>query len=79
MQKLIQIFTLLPALIQAIRAAEESIPIPRAGKEKLELILGIIDDVADATSDLKPIVARVVARVVATFNVLGIFQRSSQQ
>lgn len=79
MQKLIQIFTLLPALIQAIRAAEDAIPLPRAGREKLELVLGIIDDVADATAELKPIVARIVARVVSTFNALGIFQRSAQQ
>lgn len=76
MQKLIQVFTLLPALIQAIRAAEDAIPVPKAGKEKLELLLGVIEDVVGAADDLKPIVARVVARIVATFNSLGLFRAS---
>jgi hypothetical protein len=76
-QKLIQVFTMLPALIQAIRAAEDAIPLPKAGKEKLELILGIIDDVVGAADDLKPTVARVVSRVVTTFNALGLFRPSS--
>ncbi|GIU80196.1 MAG: hypothetical protein KatS3mg005_3434 [Bryobacteraceae bacterium] len=77
MQKLIQVFTILPALIQAVRAAEDAVPVPKAGKEKLDLILGIIEDVVGAADDLKPVVARVVSRIVATFNALGLFRPSS--
>lgn len=77
MQKLIQMLTMLPALLQAVRAAEDAIPIPKAGQEKLALILGIVDDVAEVTEDIKPIIARIISRIVSLFNSLGLFRTSS--
>lgn len=77
MNKLIEVFTLLPSLITAIRAAEDAIPLPQAGKAKLDLIMGIVDDVAQGVGDLKPILTSVISRVVKTFNALGLFRTSA--
>ncbi len=60
-------------------------PIPSAGKAKLDLVLGTVSDVYASTQQVSPempldrlmaLVTQIVARVVATFNALGLFKKS---
>ncbi len=59
-------------------------PIPSAGKAKLDLVLGTVSDVYASTQQVTPempldrlmaLVTQTVARVVATFNALGLFKK----
>ncbi len=77
MQKVIQVLTMLPALVAAVRTAEEAIPLPQAGRDKLDLVLGVVDDVLGSAEELRPVLARVIARIVGTFNRLGLFRSSA--
>ncbi len=59
-------------------------PIPSAGKAKLDLVLGTVSDVYASTQQvslempldrLMVLVTQTVARIVATFNALGLFKK----
>ena len=77
MKTLLMILRLIPALIQAVKAAEDFIPLPGAGKEKLDMILGIITDTYEDAKAIVPAITKVVARIVSAANVTGVFKSSS--
>lgn len=79
------LLTILPAVIEAIRAIEAAIPASGKGADKLavlrELIAGAYDtagDVGVAFADLWPTIERTVASVVALFNKAGVFKTSAE-
>jgi hypothetical protein len=83
MGKLISILKLLPVLLAAIQAVEQAIKGPGKGSSKLDLVLGITQDVFETTPDLQKdfkweslavIVPKVVGRIVGTFNKTGVFE-----
>lgn len=83
---LFAILKLFPVILAAIQAAEAAIPMPTAGKAKLDLILGMVSDVYGANATLQkempsdPLVALITAtigRVVSVFNALGIFKKAA--
>ena len=85
MSTLVSILNLLPAILAAVQAVEAAVPVPGAGKAKLDLVLGAVSDVYAADQQLQKaipgdqlisIVGSLVSHVVANFNALGIFHKS---
>jgi len=83
------LLSLLPVLIEAIKAAEEAIPGEGKGEAKLALIRTILelaytstndvadkfDDVANKFDDVWPMIQKTIGSIVATFNKLGVFKK----
>lgn len=67
------VITLLPMLIQAIKAVEEALPGAGKGAAKLAIIRGVIESADSAMTNLWPVLENVVAVIVATFNKTGVF------
>jgi hypothetical protein len=72
------ILTLLPVLIDAIKAVEKAIQGSGKGAEKLALIRGILeqayviaDDASIQFEQLWPSLEKLITNLVATFNALG--------
>lgn len=75
---------LLPAIIAAVKALEREIPISGAGKEKLDLIVGVAEAVFEtAPSDVSNLnresliktIISMVGRIVSVLNTLGVFTK----
>ncbi len=84
---LLAVMKLLPMIIAGVQALEVAIPFPGAGKAKLDLILGTVNDVYNAdqaiqkelsSSQLVSVVTSTVSRIVACFNALGIFKNKAK-
>ena len=82
MQKLIAWLKLFPILLEVVPRLEESIPLPAAGQQKLQLLLAIIKTAYDTEEALRKefpweklagIVAGAVKAIVDSFNSLGLF------
>jgi len=69
------VLTLLPAIIEAIKAIEAAIPGQGKGEQKLAAIRGIIAASYDQASVIMPIIERVVGVLVDTFNAVGVFRK----
>jgi hypothetical protein len=77
---------LFPAILAAIRAAEEHVALPAAGSEKLAMVTGVVDEVYASVEDeigkdyekqsVVRLITGLVGRVVAVFNKLGIFKKN---
>lgn len=85
MTTLFAIMNLLPAILAAVQAVETAIPMPGAGKAKLDLVMGMVTDVYAADRQIQKalpsdllvgIVTSTIARVVAAFNALGLFNKA---
>jgi hypothetical protein len=85
MATLIAIMNLLPAILAAVQAVEAALPMPSAGKAKLDLVLGTVSDVYAADQQIQKaipgdqlaaIVTSTVSHVVTTFNTLGLFKKA---
>lgn len=74
---------LLPAVLGAVKAAEQMITLPKSGSDKLALVTGIVEDVYASVGDevrkdyaadkVVTLIAGICGRVVALLNKLGIF------
>lgn len=73
MKTLVAILQLLPAIISAVKAIEEALPISGKGKEKLDLVLGLVGDLGEDANALKGPVEKAVGRVVSMFKATGVF------
>jgi hypothetical protein len=76
MKTLIRVFQLLPGIIEAVKAMENFVPLPKQGQAKLDAILGIVKDTYGDIEDLVPIVTKIIGRIVALGNKTGVFQTS---
>lgn len=75
MQNVILILKLLPAIIEAIKAIEASLPGQTAGEAKLALLREIIEVVDQSTQQIWPAISKVVEVLVKAFNATGVFQK----
>lgn len=75
MQNVILILKLLPAIIEAIKAIENSLPGQTAGEAKLALLREILEAVDQSTQQLWPAISKVVEVLVKAFNTTGVFQK----
>ena len=76
MKTLILMLQLLPSIIQAVKAAEEFVPLPAQGRAKLDLVLGVISDAYDGAAAIIPQITKVIGRIVEVANSTGIFKKS---
>jgi hypothetical protein len=86
MATLLAVLKLFPVILAAVQSLESAIPLPAAGKAKLDLVLGMVSDVYSADQSIQkqlpadPLIALITAtinRVVSTLNALGIFQKKA--
>lgn len=71
MEKIIRITKLLPLLTMLISAAEQALPIPKAGASKLALVKDILLAVDSGLSELWPLIERLINGIVAAHNTAG--------
>ena len=84
MKKLTVILKLFPVILTAVQAVEEAIPIPGQGRKKLDLVLDVLKQAFDASSDLSQsfswenlvaVVVPMIAKIVDLHNELGLFAK----
>ncbi|MEK7995206.1 MAG: hypothetical protein AAB403_15485 [Planctomycetota bacterium] len=87
MNTLLTVLKLLPAVLAAVKAVEEAIPLPGQGNKKLELVLDVLKSAYDGSTDLAKqfsfeklvaLVVPMIAKIVDLHNALGLFQKSTQ-
>ncbi len=85
MGTLIAILNLLPAILTAVQAVEAAVPVPAAGKAKLDLVLSTVQTVYTADQQLQKqipsdqlvgIITSTVGSIVANYNALGMFKKA---
>jgi hypothetical protein len=74
-QTLRTVLTLLPAIIDAIKAIEAAIPGQGEGEQKLAAIRTIIEILYDPAKEIMPMIERVISVLVSTFNSTGVFRK----
>ena len=52
MKALSIVLTLFPVILNAVTTVENAIPLPGAGKQKLDLVLNVVKQAYDASADL---------------------------
>ncbi len=77
------ILTMLPAIIEAIKAIEAALPAGGQGAAKLDAIRGVLQSAYGVASDATerfeavwPAISGTVSALVALFNKAGVFQKS---
>ena len=84
MNKLTIILKLFPIILSAVQAVEAAIPLPGQGQKKLDLILNVIKQAYDASSELTTsfswdklvgVVVPMIAQIVELHNELGLFTK----
>ncbi len=83
---LLFVLRLLPTILAAVQAIEIALPIPAAGKAKLDLVMSTVADVYATEQSIQKelpkdkllqLVQSLVQRSVATSNALGVFKKSA--
>ncbi len=74
MNNLLLILKLIPSIIAAIRAIEETLPDTVPGKVKLQAILDIAVQVDSTVSNIIPQLTNTISILVALFNATGLFK-----
>lgn len=83
-------FKFLPYVLDAVKAVEASIPLPGAGKTKLDLVTGIVAQAYATEQDVQGdfgkgfsadklvgIVTKIATFVVGVLNAVGVFKKSA--
>ncbi len=69
------ILSLIPAIIEAIKAVEAAIPGQGNGEKKLAAIRAIIEQVYDKANEIWPSIEKTIAVLVALFNSSDVFKK----
>ncbi len=86
MKALSIVLTLFPVILNAVTTVENAIPLPGAGKQKLDLVLNVVKQAYDASADLShafswdklvALVVPMIANIVSLHNQLGLFTSST--
>lgn len=75
MNAIAQIFAIIPAIIQAIKAIEAAIPGSGQGQAKLDAVLQILETVDGTLKPLFPQITAVIGVLVGLFNKTGTFAK----
>jgi hypothetical protein len=84
MNKFVMILRLFPLVLTAVRAVEESIPLPGQGRKKLDLVLNVVQQAYDDSADLSQsfsfdkliaVVVPMIGKIVDLHNELGLFAK----
>ncbi len=71
------VLQLVPAVIDVVKKAEEVLPLPGMGKEKLALVKDIMSEAYDGLNEIWPKLEQIIARFVEFANKVGIFKKSA--
>lgn len=71
MDKIIFIFKLLPAIIQAVKALEDAMPETGKGQEKLQAVREMLEQIDSSVATMWPQVQGVITVLVKLFNKNG--------
>lgn len=86
MKTILAYLQLFPAILASVKSLEDTVPIPGAGKAKLDLILGFVQAAYNAEqsiqkeipwSTLVEVVKGAVTAIVTAFNAIGVFKKSA--
>ena len=84
MNKFLTILKLFPVVLGAVKAVEESIPLPGEGKKKLDLVLDVVQQAYDGSAELSQsfswdklvaVVVPMIGNIVNLHNDLGLFAK----
>ena len=84
MNKFLTILKLFPVILGAVKAVEESIPLPGEGKKKLDLVLDVVQQAYDGLAELTQafswdklvaVVVPMIGNIVKLHNDLGLFAK----
>ena len=84
MNKFLTILKLFPVILGAVKAVEESIPLPGEGKKKLDLVLDVVQQAYDGLAELTQafswdklvaVVVPMIGNIVNLHNDLGLFAK----
>ncbi len=75
----------LPVLLDLVKAVESAIPLPGQGQKKLDLVLSVVKQAYDASTELQSfswdklvaVVVPMIANIIELHNQLGLFQKSA--
>ena len=68
------VLSLVPVIIEAVKAIEKAIPGSGQGDTKLDAIKQIIASVDDKAAEFWPYIEKVIGVLVSLFNQTGVFQ-----
>ncbi len=76
------LISLLPILIEAVRAVESAIPESGKGEQKLAMVRAALESAYEISTDLDltfvqiwPQIQKIISSVVSTFNATGVFKK----
>jgi len=69
-------FSLLPIIIEAIKAIEQAIPEHGKGAEKLAAIKEIVTGINSQAAEFWPYIEKTINTLVKLFNLTGVFKKS---
>lgn len=70
------IMALFKAVVDCVKLVESLLP-ASAGKDKLDAVLAMVEQLFGPLTELIPKIASMVTVIVATFNAIGVFKKSS--
>ena len=88
MNKFLTILKLFPLVLSAVKAVEESVPLPSQGKAKLDLVLNVVQQAYEGSTELSQsfswdklvaVVVPMIGNIVNTHNELGLFATSASK
>lgn len=88
MKTLISYLQLFPIILGAVKALEEALPLPSIGKQKLDLLLSIVEAAYNAEqsiqkeipwTQIESVVKNAVSLIVTALNGMGLFKHPAAQ
>ena len=86
MNKFTTILKLFPVVLGAVKAVEESAPLPGQGQKKLDLVLDVVQQAYEGSTELASsfswdklvaVVVPMIANIVNVHNELGVFSKQT--
>ena len=78
MKTLLLILSIVPALIDTLKAVETAIHGTGHGEQKLALVRGIMAISYEGLSEIWPTLEKVIGKIVDVFNSLGVFEKNEE-
>ena len=75
MDKILEVFKLIPVIIELIKAIEQAIPGESKGEAKLVAVREILEIMDVGTKNLWPQISLIISALVKTFNTTGVFSK----
>lgn len=75
MDKILEVFKLIPVIIELIKTIEQAIPGESKGEAKLVAVREILEIVDVGTKNLWPQISLIISVLVKTFNTTGVFSK----